>query len=433
VIAIAVPEAWNRQVLLYLHGTRPHGSPLVAELDVHDAEFAQLLSKGWMLATTSYRRHGLALTEALADALAVRQLVEELFEKPDLVMLEGRSLGGTAAILLAERHPQLFDAAVTVGAALLNARLLLAQTAGGTYANEDAGDDREILTNRPRIPIILMVNESEVSPARSYMTRAWELNQAGDEDVTVPALWEIKRPGHNWTTSAERLNAVVHAASWIMHGTFITRRGTPSVAAPGFEPTRVALPPPQESFTITERQVRGEVVTVQATGAFVVSITPSALHGIGIKSGSRFRLTVGGGLEAPFPVRVTLDEYPYLHTGEYDWCAVVEPEHEFLHVFVHTYEYCHAAKLLKAQPKTPVTVEAETSRPSQSAVAALRAQLVSAPSTTSTVPVGKSKGKQTGRGKQTGKGKGKLHESSMSVLPGTSDIQAVRENLQEAK
>jgi pimeloyl-ACP methyl ester carboxylesterase len=357
--AAAVPAVWKGKLLIYLHGTRPQGSPLAAELNVHDAEFSQLLAEGWMVTSTSYRRHGLALTEALADTVIARRLVEELFRKPSFVVLEGRSMGGTAAILLAERHPELFSAIVTVGAALLNARLAQKHQGSGAWGNEDSGEAKESLTNRPLVPAILMVNESEASPAQRYVSQAWKQHEEGDTDVVVPAMWEIKRPGHNWTTPSERLNAVLHVEAWVLHGTFITRRGTPSLAPPNFEPTHLPSPPPEGLFKVEERRrVIGKVMNASSRG-LTISTPRDALRDIGVKLKSRFLLTVGEGLDSAMPVRVVLDEYPFLHTPEYSYCAQFEPEHEFLRIFVHTYEFCNVAKLLRAEFGTTVVVEAD--------------------------------------------------------------------------
>jgi len=363
VYAVAVPVAWNGQLLLYLHGTRPHGAPLVAELDVFGDEFRHLLANGWMVAATSYRSHGLVLSDALVDALNLRLHLSALFGEPAMVVVEGRSMGGTAAILLAERHPDMFTAVVTVGAALLNARLALGQMgSNGTYANEEAGSSKEVLANRPLIPLILAVNESEVSPARSYVRSAWDLHNAGDQEVIVPALWEIKRPGHNWLSDSERLNAVLHAASWVAGGTFITRRGTPALAAPDFEPTHMPSPTPEGMYTIEDKwRATGAVASLTPTGAFVVSIPRHALAAIGVRHRCSFRLYVDDGADDPLPVRVTLDEYPFVNTRDYSWCAAFEPTHEWLSIFVRTYEYCNAARLL--QLKLGMTVRIEAERP----------------------------------------------------------------------
>lgn len=375
-----MPTAWNRQLLVFLHGTRPLGAPLVAELNVHDAEFGHLLNEGWMLAATSYRCHGLALTDALADAMALRQHIAMLFGELAMVVLEGRSMGGTAALLLVERRPDLFNAAVTVGAALLNARLALPQVGSSAvvYGNEaaEASSEKETLSNRPLAPLLLVVNESELGPARAYSRRAWDLHSAGDEDIVVPALWEIKRPGHNWVSPSERLNAVLHAASWVTDGTFITRRGTPWQAPPDFEPTHCPSPPPAGLCSVEGgRRALGEVMAVAPTGSFVVSIPRDALAAIGVRMKGHFHLMAGEGPNAPLPVRMHLNEYPFIGTQDYEWCATLEPEHEWLDVFVFTYEYCNAAKLLRVAVGTRVAVEAERPLVKRSYVAAMRSKL----------------------------------------------------------
>lgn len=45
-----------------------------------------------------------------------------------------------------------------------------------------------------------------------------------DDGVTVPALWEVSREGHNWVNTDERFDAFDNLLQWIFYGTFITVR-----------------------------------------------------------------------------------------------------------------------------------------------------------------------------------------------------------------
>jgi hypothetical protein len=321
----------------------------------------------------------LALQDALEDALGLRDLVSATFGEPAMVLLEGQSMGGTAAVLLVERRPDLFSAAVTVGAALMNAMLDFGQSDQSRvaeYGTERATGTRELLTRRPLAPLIFLVNESEVGPAHSYVEHAWKSNESGD-DVVVPALWQIERAGHNWTNAAERLNAVLHAVSWVEGGTFITCRGTPHRPPPNIVPTVTPAVIP-DGCTVDGRRATGQVVAVQPGGSFTVSIPRNTLASIGIKLRTRFHLHVLGE-EMP-PVRVTLDEYPYLATREYDWLALLEPEHEWMVVTVRTYEYCNAAKLAHVWVGSRVTVESVEKPVGKLDIGALKSRFGAVPS-----------------------------------------------------
>jgi hypothetical protein len=56
---IAVPRDVNvRHFLIFCHGYRPDGIPKSASLDITRVQYQLLLRKGWLLASTSYRREG---------------------------------------------------------------------------------------------------------------------------------------------------------------------------------------------------------------------------------------------------------------------------------------------------------------------------------------------------------------------------------------
>ena len=82
---IAAPEKWNGRLLLLAHGFRPDAAPLLADLDTDDAQFAALLREGWIIASTSYRRNGLIIRDAIVDYLAVR---DELLSDADVREVE---------------------------------------------------------------------------------------------------------------------------------------------------------------------------------------------------------------------------------------------------------------------------------------------------------------------------------------------------------
>ena len=101
-------------------------------------------------------------------------------------------MGGAISTLLAERpdHTGLrkghFDAVLALGAAL--------------NFNRTKEPTAPEFTYRPLIPIVYLSNHSETGPILDYISRARKEVQLdlikGEDNVTVPALWEVARPGH---------------------------------------------------------------------------------------------------------------------------------------------------------------------------------------------------------------------------------------------
>ena len=117
---LAVPKTWNGQLLIIAHGYIPAGRPLYAGFDPGDPVYRELLADGWLVAATSYRRNGFLFREAAADVEELRALVARRQGRaPDAVFVEGTSMGGFVATLLAEDppHPS-YRGALGLGAAL---------------------------------------------------------------------------------------------------------------------------------------------------------------------------------------------------------------------------------------------------------------------------------------------------------------------------
>lgn len=63
-IKVAVPEKWNKKVLILVHGLSLETSPLTADFDETGLPCAQMLRDGWIVASTSFRRNGFIIDEA---------------------------------------------------------------------------------------------------------------------------------------------------------------------------------------------------------------------------------------------------------------------------------------------------------------------------------------------------------------------------------
>jgi hypothetical protein len=99
-IRIAVPKVWHLGLIIFCHGHRREGIELQADLDPEEESFKKLLQDGWMISMTSYRKQGTIIKEALLDVNNLREYVINKFEKPSIVILEGRSMGGCIATVI---------------------------------------------------------------------------------------------------------------------------------------------------------------------------------------------------------------------------------------------------------------------------------------------------------------------------------------------
>jgi pimeloyl-ACP methyl ester carboxylesterase len=192
------PGPWNHRLLLLAHGYRPDSAPLIADLHPERASVKTVLDEGWMVATTSYRRNGLVVGDAIADLDALRAYIAAAYGPPERVILEGESVGGLIVTLMAERDAELYDGAIGFDATL--------------YVKEVNGTIG--LSLLPRIPLIFLATEREVPEARSYLTSL----VARPAPAVQPALFLIKREGHTNINQAEHLAAFRAINAWIDGG-----------------------------------------------------------------------------------------------------------------------------------------------------------------------------------------------------------------------
>jgi pimeloyl-ACP methyl ester carboxylesterase len=273
---IARPARWNRQVLLTAHGLRAPDSPLVADLDPRNLAYKALLEEGWIVATTSYRRNGLIIADAIADLDALRDHIAETYGKPERVLLEGDSMGGLIVTLIAERSPEippLYHGAVAVGAAL-DIREPNSTAAG--------------LTLMPKIPLLFLTNQSELAGPRQYVAA----------DIPVPAteravLFRVSRDGHVNVNQRERLLALRAINTWIERG----RNALPA-PAPGaafFDATSDPMPSPSQVVRHPDGRGFDTLVTAVsvAHGNISINAQPADFLAAGIVRMSRFQLTAG--------------------------------------------------------------------------------------------------------------------------------------------
>jgi pimeloyl-ACP methyl ester carboxylesterase len=192
------PDDWNHKVLIIAHGYRPDSAPLIPDLHPERAAIKAILDDRWMVATTSYRRNGIIVEDAISDLDALRARIAETYGEPERVVLEGDSLGGLIVTIMAERDKGLYDGAVVFDAAL--------------YSKET--DMKVGLSLLPRIPLLFVATEREVAAPKSYLTSL----VSRPDPVVQPELFLIKREGHTNINQAEHLLAFRALNAWLDGG-----------------------------------------------------------------------------------------------------------------------------------------------------------------------------------------------------------------------
>jgi pimeloyl-ACP methyl ester carboxylesterase len=223
---IAVPAVeWNHRLLLIAHGYRPESAPLVPDLRPGRASNRALLDEGWMVATTSYRRNGVVVGDAIADLDALRTYIANAYGTPERVILEGDSLGGLVVTIMAERDKGAYDGAVAFDATL--------------YVK----DNKSLvgLSLLPTIPLLFVATEREAKQSKGYLTAL----VSRPDPIVPPALFLIRREGHDNINQAEHLAALRALIAWIDHGPESLPR--PKDQAPYYDATVEADPGPSSA------------------------------------------------------------------------------------------------------------------------------------------------------------------------------------------
>jgi pimeloyl-ACP methyl ester carboxylesterase len=261
--AIALPPGeWNKRLLLIAHGYRPEGTPLVADLNPARESIGTLLGEGWIVAATSYRRNGIVFGEAIEDLDALRAFVARIHGVPTRVIVEGDSLGGLIATLIAEREPALYDGAVAIDPTL--------------YIK----DPKALvgISLLPRIPLLFVSTAREDLQTKSYMTSL----TARPPPTIQPALFLISRVGHANVNQAERLEVIRALNAWIEGGRDSLPK--PRDQAPYFDATLPADPGPSTAEVSAEdHRLRTRVAEVDPVyGSLLLEAQPQDFAAAGI-------------------------------------------------------------------------------------------------------------------------------------------------------
>ncbi|UCH97005.1 MAG: SAM-dependent chlorinase/fluorinase [Candidatus Aminicenantes bacterium] len=170
---IAVPQQWNKRLLIIAHGYRPVSAPLFADFPLEKLAYSRLLANSWMIACTSYRSNGLVYKEGVNDILDLRQYIEKKYGKPNQTFIQGISMGAVIATLIAENHAENFSGILGIAFPLVHENKYYT------------------LTYRPKIPILFFSNQNEIADPRSYAGKV----KPGKTSIP-PVVWYVSRDGH---------------------------------------------------------------------------------------------------------------------------------------------------------------------------------------------------------------------------------------------
>ena len=109
---IQVPARWNQTLVLYSHGYNSFTVPLDPTDAGDPVTGAYLLKQGYALAGSAYARAGWSLQQAFQDQIALLDLFDSTFGKPQRTIAWGHSLGGMITAGLVQLFPDRFTAAL---------------------------------------------------------------------------------------------------------------------------------------------------------------------------------------------------------------------------------------------------------------------------------------------------------------------------------
>lgn len=262
---IAAPDEWQGKLVMIAHGYRAEDQPLKADIEI-DKRFAKpLLDKGWAIASTSYRRNGWIIEDAILDLKSLRDQVVSTKGEVKRCILVGSSMGGLVGTLAAEGAIDDLQGVVAIGAFL---------------GNRETGAYYETLSWKPKVPVLFLTNETELDHPRHYREKA------GTEKT---ALWEVKRPGHCNVSAIERYNAVIAVDGWI-DGTVPEKDKDGTVRPPARESTADKV----------DGGLAGKITFVSGSfGNLSSNLVSADLDTLGLKIGSKVIVKSGAAqLEA---------------------------------------------------------------------------------------------------------------------------------------
>jgi len=221
---LAVPEDWNRVLVVHAHGGPRLGDPQPDD-PVEDLErFSMTVREGYAWAGSSYRRGGYGVRMAAEDTDQLRQLVWDFLGRPRHTILHGQSWGGNVAAKAAELYARDAEGRVVWDGVALTSGLLAGGTRGYGFRADLRAVYQAVCRNHPA-PDEPQYPLWSGLPAESDLTRA-------DLARRVETCTGVGRPASERTSDqAARLKDIltvvgIEEAQLVPHlawGTFLFR------------------------------------------------------------------------------------------------------------------------------------------------------------------------------------------------------------------
>jgi alpha-beta hydrolase superfamily lysophospholipase len=121
---IAIPQTWNRVLVMHAHGGPETGPPKLARSEEDLKRWAVTVKAGYAWAGSTYRRGGYGVTMAAEDTERLRRIFVQRFGVPRRTLLHGQSYGAGVAAKAAELYAPLGDAKSPYDGLLLTSGVL---------------------------------------------------------------------------------------------------------------------------------------------------------------------------------------------------------------------------------------------------------------------------------------------------------------------
>lgn len=255
---IAVPQKWNKRLLIIAHGYRPVSVSLFAEFPLEKLAYAKLLANGWMIACTSYRSNGLVYNQGVEDILNLHHYIEKKYGTSKQTFIQGISMGAVIGTLIAENHWENFSGVLAMAFPLRDEK------------------KHYTLTYRPKIPILFFSNQNEIADPRSYTAKV----NKGNASI-LPVVWYVSRDGHVKISDSEEYAALNGLFTLVKTGKIEKDKD-------------VIMPPPvRESSALFKDGGAYAVIKYihPAYGNMHFDFIETDLKKLGIQKGTSFKLT----------------------------------------------------------------------------------------------------------------------------------------------
>lgn len=320
---IALPQNWNKKLLVIAHGGRPETAALSVDLEIENTYLAELLKEGWMVAATSYRRNGIFVTDGAADLNDLIDFISREHGRPERTYLTGASMGGKIAVKLAEGTPGRFDAVLAVGAALLC-------DDNGTSSEKNMESFRK-LTFKPNVPVLFLSNVNEAGLANEYVALA-------SSNTANAAVWTAVRRGHCNVNDSEMLKAMRALVDWLEKG-----------RKPANEKVSIEMSRAKSGARLEKGRLYCRIShTDPAYGNLTADVTRADLEKAGIKQDTNFNIRFKDK-----KVRAFLG-YHYADVKKGEWVAFVTAE-DYLQLAMN---WANAQKELGCKEGDEISLEA---------------------------------------------------------------------------